>query len=319
MQSKRLFLVAKYIWENADDTHFVTIHQIQDYIAESNERGDRKTISEDIDYLIECGMQIRCVLSRQNRYYLDNHIFEQSEIHLLKDAVQSSKFISKENTEILMDKLSLFECNDLKSFSQKYQYVEKYPKAENEKLLSIIHSIEQAIETKTKVVFQYAGCSMDKRTILRHNGQKYTFSPYNTIWKDDNYYVVGWDETHGGIIGTYRIDRIRNIENTDVFAFQKPKGYSPAKYHKEIFSMCQGETTAVTLLCENDLLQSIVERFGKKVPVTVIDDNHFSTNIDVSLGPTFYAWVVSFGGRMKINNPINAVEGLKELIENLIM
>lgn len=314
----RIFLIAKYIWAHCDETHYVTIHEIQDYLSENGIIGDRKTISRDIESLCETGFDLEKENSTQNRYRLKSHYFNSGELRLLKDAVQSSKFISEKETRELIEKLSFFESDNHRKKTVKYKFVEKYPKAENDRILAIIDGIEDAIESNTKIVFQYVTCSPEKRTVLRHSGAKYTLSPYNTIWKNDNYYVIGYDEAHGGIIGTYRIDRIRNLENTGLRAVPKPDDYSPAKFHQEVFSMRAGETTEVQLLCENELMQDILERFGKNVKTVIVDKEHFKAYVKVSVESTFFGWLVSYRGKIKLLGPKQVLDKYKTMLENCL-
>lgn len=72
--------------------------------------------------------------------------------------------------------------------------------------------------------------------------------------------------------------------------------------------------SAITLLCENELMTYVIDRFGESVPVTLADENHFSATVKVSLSQTFYGWVFSFGGKMKIQAPQEAVDGFQNLL-----
>lgn len=51
-------------------------------------------------------------------------------------------------------------------------------------------------------------------------------------------------------------------------------------------------------------MKSVVDRFGTKVQTRITDCGHFIATVDVSVSPTFFAWVFSFGGKMKILAPI---------------
>ena len=42
-------------------------------------------------------------------------------------------------------------------------------------------------------------------------GEVYTNSPYDCLWNDDKYYLIGYSEKHQGLV-TFRIDRIVNLE-----------------------------------------------------------------------------------------------------------
>ena len=52
--------------------------------------------------------------------------------------------------------------------------------------------------------------------------------------------------------------------------------------------MLNGKECMVTLLCENILMNSIIDRFGEDVPVQTVDAAHFSAQVTVDLSSNFY-------------------------------
>lgn len=83
--------------------------------------------------------------------------------------------------------------------------------------------------------------------------------------------------------------------------------------------MLHGDTCKVELLCENQLMDSIIDKYGTKVQTEVIDDLHFKVIADVELSGTFYGWVFSSRGSMKIIEPIEAVEQFQKIISSYII
>ena len=57
----------------------------------------------------------------------------------------------------------------------------------------------------------------------------------------------------------------------------------------------------------NSLMESIVDRFGERLKTAIVDDKHFSAEIEVSVSTTFFGWVVGFGGRMSMVAPNDVV------------
>ena len=78
--------------------------------------------------------------------------------------------------------------------------------------------------------------------------------------------------------------------------------------------MLNGEPCRVKLLCENTLMNSIIDRFGEDVATQVVDENHFSVEATVDLSSTFYGWVFASAGKMKITGPQEAVDGFNNAI-----
>ena len=71
----------------------------------------------DIEQLTEFGIDIVCVKSSPNRYFIGQRSFELPELKLLVDAVESSRFISASQSSSLVSKLydmaSLHQASEL--------------------------------------------------------------------------------------------------------------------------------------------------------------------------------------------------------------
>ena len=80
--------------------------------------------------------------------------------------------------------------------------------------------------------------------------------------------------------------------------------------------MLNGEECKVRLLCENLLMNSIIDRFGEDVATQVVDDNHFSVEATVDLSSNFYGWVFASAGKMRIVEPQEAVKGFHRMMES---
>ena len=64
--------------------------------------------------------------------------------------------------------------------------------------------------------------------------------------------------------------------------------------------MFDGERTTVELFCHEDAMNSVLDHFGENAKTRMVDDTHFLLTTEVSLSPTFFAWVFQFGGKVKI-------------------
>ena len=69
-----------------------------------------------------------------------------------------------------------------------------------------------------------------------------------------------------------------------------------------------GPMYEVELLCENDLMNSILDRFGETVYTRVMDKKHFLVRTTVALSDLFFGWVFSSAGKMKVISPESVVE-----------
>lgn len=132
---------------------------------------------------------------------------------------------------------------------------------------------------------------------------------------NDTYYLVGFHD-YRQQVAKFRVDRIVQMEVTDETAVKKPKGFDVSEFFTQEFSMLNGKTCRITLLCESTLMNSIIDRFGEDASTQIVDKNHFTVEATVDLSSNFYGWVFASGGKMKITAPQEAVDGFQRMLES---
>ena len=311
----RPFYIAKMLYEQTDEEHYLTIAQIIDQL--NNQYGistSRGTVGDDIKALQEFGVEIEVEQSTQNRYYLIGRRFELPELKALIDAVESARFIPKEKSSALVAKLSLLASPYEAPKLVRNVDVENRIKADNEKIYYIMEALNDAINDRKKVSFQYYTYNRNKEQIAKHDGEVYVFSPYKMIWNGDYYYVVGYSEKHGSI-GSFRVDRIVTTPHVlDEQSQEPPVDFDINVYLNSMFRMYNGERKQVELTCENDLMDAVIDRFGADVDVSEYDENSFRVIVTTSVGNVFYSWIFGFGGRVTINSPEDVKEEYAEMV-----
>ena len=70
-----------------------------------------------------------------------------------------------------------------------------------------------------------------------------------------------------------------------------------------MFRMYNGERKDIELVCDNDLMDAIIDKFGKDVTVFANDMHSFRVVVNTSVGSVFYSWVFGFRGRVSIKSP----------------
>ena len=101
----RTLYVLKYLWENTDEDHPATVSDILAALENENIKVERHALMSDVEQLTEFGIDIVCVKSSPNRYFVGQRAFELPELKLLVDAVESSRFISAAQSGRLVGKL----------------------------------------------------------------------------------------------------------------------------------------------------------------------------------------------------------------------
>ena len=106
------------------------------------------------------------------------------------------------------------------------------------------------------------------------------------------------------------------LELTQRASVKKTRDFNVTEYFSQEFSMLNGRTCRITLLCENPLMNSIIDRFGEDAPTQIVDKSHFTVEATVDLSSNFYGWVFASGGKMKITAPQEAVDGFQRMLES---
>ena len=315
----RPFLIARLLYEFTDEDHFLTTEQIRRLLEDRYQMTvHRQTIPSDIESLQLAGMDIQIVPSTQNRYSLISRHFDDAELKLLIDAVASAKFTSKKMSEKLAAKIAALASSYKEEELKRNISVESRVKSENEQTLLIIDAINEAINRGKQIRFQYFHYNVRKRPEAKWSGYWYHTSPYRLIWNGDYYYVLCWNEKHNNI-STYRIDRmLARPEITEKDAVSMPKRINIDKYINSVFRMyaVSEERVSVKLLCENAMMDAMIDRFGKNVKTKVVDPEHFLTEVSVAVNDVFFGWIFGFGGKVMITAPESVKEKYAAMVRN---
>ncbi len=107
-----------------------------------------------------------------------------------------------------------------------------------------------------------------------------------------------------------------NILTAD--AVEKPADFNLPEFTRQVFDMYDGSTETVTLLCKNDMMNYIIDRFGDDVETAPLDYAHFKAVAKVSVSQTFLGWVFQFNGDIKIIGPVTVVDRYKMMLANAL-
>lgn len=72
------------------------------------------------------------------------------------------------------------------------------------------------------------------------------------------------------------------------------------------------------LICKNDVMDAILDKFGKDVTTYCYDMENFRAEVDVVPSSVFYSWVFGFGGDVVINGPANVKVEYKQLVLKVV-
>ena len=116
------------------------------------------------------------------------------------------------------------------------------------------------------------------------------------------------------IIGKWKIKEFRIPTSDGILVFTP----DTLPFTSQVFDMYDGTKEKVTLLCKNELMNYIVDKFGDEVETSPTDNSHFKAVVEVSVSQTFFAWVFQFNGEVKVTNPSAVVSRYREMLENAL-
>lgn len=191
-------------------------------------------------------------------------------------------------------------------------------KTKNENIYYSVDQIHTAIAQNAKIRFQYYEWTVSKEIHLRRDGMFYEISPWALTWDDENYYMVGYDP-QGKMIKHYRVDKMLNLQILKVpregrELFSK---FDIASYSQKVFGMFGGTEETVRLVCNNELIGVMIDRFGKEIPIYPQGQEQFSIVVRVNVSQHFYGWLFALGEGVRIESPDRVVEQFKKHMQTI--
>lgn len=315
----RPLYLAKILYEQTDEDHFLTTAQLIQILEEQyGIRSHRQTIKTEIELLRQFGLEIEEVKSTQNRYNLFGRKFDAPELKLLIDAVESSKFITAGKSKELVEKLSSLASNHVAASLKRNVSCEGRIKPGNERIYFIIDAINEAINANKKISFQYFKYNVRKEKKLKRDGESYVITPLHLVWNGDCYYMVGVYD-YKQRLGSFRVDRIAKCPTIlQEDGTTAPEGFNIDEYINTTFHMFNSQREEVELICDNEVMDSIIDRFGEDVTTYAYNMTAFRAVVNIAVSHVFYSWVFGFGGKVKIKGPDHVKEKYAEMLRNAV-
>lgn len=123
------------------------------------------------------------------------------------------------------------------------------------------------------------------------------------IGSEDRHYLVGYSDTRDALT-PFRVDRMTVPEILEEGAVENT-AFNVADFTNKVIQMFSGTKQTVTLRCENDTMRSVIDKFGDNIRVNIMDDEHFTAQVQVQASQTFYGWVFTFAGEIEAMEPDN--------------
>lgn len=305
----RLLYVLDMLRKKSAFEHPISVPEMLEELEKQGISAERKAVYDDIEALREFGYDIEQKRGKNAGYYIESRDFELSELKLLVDAVQSSKFISADRSRELIAKLTaLAGAEDAKQLERQV-FVANRVKTADAAALANIDAIHSAIAANRRIEFFYTDWVVDfggdRRFVRERRGERRSLSPVALVWDDENYYLVAYSSEHGER-RHYRVDKMEQVEVGS--APRDPKGeytgFDPGAYSRQMFGMFRGESRRVQMRFRNDFAGVAVDRLGREVQVSPGDrEGWFNLSCEVGVSPQFFAWIVGLEGGAELLGP----------------
>ena len=102
------------------------------------------------------------------------------------------------------------------------------------------------------------------------------------------------------------------VEPLEHTAVQTPD-FDPAEYVRKVFGMYPDNLCTVELLRDNEVMRSVIDRFGENVQTETVDEQHFRATVEVAPSPPFFSWVFTFSGKIRIVSPAAVLEEMRDM------
>ncbi len=303
-QKLKLLYLAQILREETDDDHGLTGPQLIEKLAEHGVGVERKTLYNDIECLRTFGMDIQMYQRAPVQYGLATREFQESEVMLLADAVQSSRFLTEKKSNALVRSVEMLCSKHMAKTLKKRLHVEGRVKGANEKVFYNLDAIQRAFTEKKQITFQYQKYDATKKRNMQRDGHSYLRTPVHLIYKEDCYYLVAWSDEHQGL-ANFRVDRMVNIEVSPVPAAKNDEiaNFDVGEYLQKSFGMFSGKQVAATFRVNNKVIEPVIDKFGKDVDMTPYNEDEVRVRASVMEAPTFFGWLATLGTNVIIEQP----------------
>ena len=268
-----MLCILQVLQERTDENHILSMSEIIAEIKQRHDRTlDRRTVTAAIAALKDFGYEISTYAENRKGYYLFDRVFTAGEIKLLTDAVYSCKYISKRQTEDILEKLRSFMSDYEKARFKYTNIVSADKKSPNPEVFMNIEVLDQAISEKKMISFVYLDYDYDKKLKPKRES-RYVASPYMMLCDDSHYYLALIYQQKDSP-AFYRIDMMKDIRILDKPVEKTKKEANLENTTKVVFAHT-GKPVRTRLHCKKSILRYVIEEFGNDINITKLEDGTF--------------------------------------------
>lgn len=299
------------IIKNTDEYTPITANEIVRMLKRDGINIERKAVYSCIKSLIDYGYDVESFQGNKAGYYLKDRNFEEWELKILIDAVAKMKFLNKEDTMNLVDKInSLSGYNGRKVLASSTLLKNSY-KDELEKsyVKYNIDIVMRAISKKRKLKFQYTYIDKDLKRKPRYDGKTYIVNPYVLTMLGSQYYLICNYEKFNDL-SYYRLDRIKSaeiLESDSIRRIEEIIGNDTQRALNEFVNSSiyqfSGEAIWIKLKIKSSLLEEMLDYFESELKVLDYDEDNITIYVKVYKSDGLYYWLMQYIQNVEVLEP----------------
>ncbi|MBR4890691.1 MAG: WYL domain-containing transcriptional regulator [Clostridia bacterium] len=317
LEPKKLALlrILQILKTHSDFNHPMTQEEISRYLE--NDYGifiERKAISRNLSLLKEAGYEIE---SGRNGSYLDSRELEDAELRMLIDGVLSSKYITAKHSKDLIEKLCNMSNKYFRSHVKNVYSINDWSKTDNQALFFNIELVDEAIDRKKQIKFDYNKYGLDKKL---HRTTTHYVSPYQLILHNQRYYLMAFNERWKNM-GYYRLDHITNMDITDdsLTPVTSVEGYKGGIDYKQISTalpyMYTDKPENIEMIADKCIIDQLVDWFGKDIIFTEINEKQIRVQLTAS-PMAMENWAMQYVKHVEVTKPEKLRNSIKEILNS---
>ena len=313
----KLLYMMELLRSEATEKHPLTKDDITARLKKYGIMCERRTFGNDVKLLMENFHIKKTKVGRKNAYYVLRRALTDTEIKILIDTVQAASFLSKSMTESFVKNLSRIGGADLAKRVRENYILFNVKKRNNTEIFDNVEAIRLALSKEKKISFVYNDLNYKGERVARKGGERYFASPLTLVVNENKYYCMCPGEEEALI--KFRVDRMTEVKveeklNVPKAALETRKDIT--KYLSEVIDMFTGKTENVNLRFKKPLAEMIFDQFGEDIVCKEVSETEAETVVSVSVASTFFSWLATFQGGIKIAGPIKVANAYKEFLKS---
>ena len=310
-------LILEILKKYSDENHALTQQEIIKHLRQNyGMECDRRSVKNNVLYLQELGYDI----SMEKGYRLLSREFDDSELRILIDSVLFSKSISTRQAKGMIEKIRNLASNYFNAKVKHISNLPDLPRTSNKQAMYALDTINDAISEKRKISFIYNEMGIDFKLHPKRD-EPYIVNPYQIVANNGRFYIIGNYDKYDNV-AHFRIDKMTEVRMLDERAKpmrQIPElkdGLNLPKHMAEHMYMFSGESIPVKLETTEDMMQELVDWFGKDFRVEKTEDGKIRARI-ICNAKAMRFWALQYGPYVEVLEPLSLRKQVIEDIEGM--